>query len=234
MPSVGRRRARGALVDRAWRRARRRGGARRPRLRPRLRSQGLGRRAAMPLAGRRPRLMAIHLSDPREAEPRHVAHRPRRHRQVRRGHRAEVRRVVSRSRDGPRVLADRHGSAVRRDGAAVVRRPVPAGRSRARNSRPRRQFALAGARLPLGQDRLEEPQPARLDDDPFVDRADGVRRQADVRLLRQGGRRRRLGRRRLDPLGHDRLENQHRHRPLAGDSARRHGSFSPADTTRGR
>ena len=140
-PALASRRARGALVDRAWRRARRRRGARRPRLRARLRSHGLGRRAAMPLAGRRPRLMAIQLSDQREAEPRHVAHRARRDRQVRRGHRAEVRRVVSRSRDGPRVLADRHGSAVRRDGAAVVRRPVPAGRSRSCNPRPRRQFA---------------------------------------------------------------------------------------------
>ena len=47
--------------------------ARRPRLRARLRSHRLGRRAALPLAGRRPRPLAVQLSRQREAEPRHVA-----------------------------------------------------------------------------------------------------------------------------------------------------------------
>ena len=68
---------------------------------------------------------------------------------------------------------------------------------------------------------LANPQPARLEDDPLLGDADGVRRPAHVRLLRQqrgGGC---LGEGRLHSLGDHRLENQHRHRAVAADSERR-------------
>ena len=134
-------------------------------------------------------------------------------------------------RTGERRWAHRPGPGVRRHGAAVVRRAVPAGRRRPRDPRPRRRRAAGGPRPRHRQARLEEPQPTRLEDDPLVDHADGVRRPADVRLLRQGRRGRRLGRRRLDPLGHHRLEDQHRHRALAASTSAAARSSSAAATT---
>ena len=48
---------------------------------------------------------------------------------------------------------------------------------------------------------LANPQSARLEDDPFFGHADGIRRPAHVRVLRQQRRRGRLGEGRHNPLG---------------------------------
>ncbi len=80
---------------------------------------------------------------------------------------------------------------------------------------------LDRGRLPHGQGALGEPQSARLDDDAHLDHAHGSRRPADVRLLRQGRSGGRVGRRRRDPLGDDRLADRRGHLPLAGGRRRR-------------
>ena len=87
----------------------------------------------------------------------------------------------------------------------------------------RRAGAAGGGRLPDRSGPLEEPEPARLADDPRLDRPHEACRAADVRLLRQGRRGRGGGGRRHDPLANVRLEDQHRHLPLAGDPARGQG-----------
>ncbi len=121
---------------------------------------------------------------------------------------------------GKAYWLDGLGVQLRRHRAAVVRRAVPLDRPGPGDPGHGRRRAAGGARLPNRPGGLEKPQPPRLDHDPLFDHAHGIRRPADVRLLRQRGRGRGLGRRRLDPLGHHRLEDQHRHRPFAGDPAR--------------
>ena len=80
---------------------------------------------------------------------------------------------------------------------------------------------LLAVRRPDRRGPLADPQSPRLEDDPFLGDADGVRRPAHVRLLRQQRRRGRVGQGRHHSLGNHGLENQHRHRAFAADSERR-------------
>ena len=129
----------------------------------------------MPVAGRRPRALAQRLSGRRAAPSRHVADDSGRGRRVRglAGAAVPGGLLGRRRRQGP--LADRPGAGLRRDGAALVRRPMPLDRRGERPPDPgaRRPGALDRRRLPHRQGALGEPQSAPLDDDAHLDHAHG-------------------------------------------------------------
>ncbi len=199
------------------RRLRCRGRPGRTGLRARLRRRSIGRYAPLPFAGRRPRDLAKRLPGDRRPQPRHVADHSRRGGRLRHHAGAEVPACLLGRGHGQVPLADRPRAGTRRDRAAVVCRAMSLHRyaDRSADRGPRRHGPGDGHRLPYGQGPLAKPQPAEVGDDPRLDRAHGVRRPADVRLLRQGRRGRHRGRQRRVALGQRRMANRHGHLPLA-------------------
>ena len=125
-PRMAARRTEGALETARRRRARGRGNRQRLRLPRGLRCREKGRRHPLPVARRRARNLALYVLGQGPAQPRHVAHRARRQRPLRGQPRPDVPGHLPRCPDGKAGLEIRPRQAVRRDRAAVVRRPVPA------------------------------------------------------------------------------------------------------------